>query len=268
METAVLQKLGLNENEVKIYITLLQKGPCIASDIAMLIKLHRTHAYDLLESLVKKGLVSFMIKEGKKYFQAAEPQELDVLLEKKKNEIKEEEKSLSSLISELTKITSTERKKLIASVFQGKPAFQSQLNDIIKTLKKGEEYLVLGFTQKSNETLKYFLPGFTKRRVEKGIKRKAILDIEVKGSEASRQQLQQVRYLPKDYHVPMGIIVYKNKVVLVVIEEDYVSIVIENEKTANNFRKYFELIWNKTHKSHTHLIKTASLKPLKCLSPV
>ena len=82
------------------------------------------------------------------------------------------------------------------------------------------------------------------RRVKAGIKRRAILDIEVKGSEAAKQPLQKVKYLPKDYHVPMGIIVYANKVVLVVIEEDYVSIVIENEKTADNFRKYFELIWN------------------------
>lgn len=246
METAILQKLGLNENEIKIYLLLLQKGPNIASDIAMLTKIHRTHVYDLLEGLAKKSMVSFMTKEGKKYFQSVEPSELNALLERKKEELAEEEKNLLELISGLNKIIPAQRKKLMASVFQGKQAFQSQLNDILKILKKGEEYLVLGFTQTSQDTLKYFLPGFTKRRVAAGIKRKAILDIETRGKEAAKQPLQKVRYLPKNYHIPMGIIIYSNKIILVVIEEDYISIVIENQKTSDSFRKYFNLIWAKS----------------------
>lgn len=248
METKILKKLGLNENEVSIYLALLRKGACIASEIAELTKLHRTHVYDLLESLSRKGVVSFSIKDNKKYFQAVEPIKLEVLLKRKEEELGEDKQELGKLIKELSNLGTESKRKLLASIYEGKQSFMSQLNDIIRTLSKGEEYLVLGFTGKADDTLKYFLPGFGKRRVEKGIRRRVIMDIGLRGSESSKQKLQETRYLPKEYKIPMGIVVYKNIVVLVIIEDDYLSLRIDNNKIADNFRKYFELIWRQARK--------------------
>jgi len=243
METSVLKELGLNDNEIQIYLLLIQKGPLTASTIAELTKLHRTHVYDLLESLTNKAVVAYIIKENKKYFQPVEPKKLDVLLERKQEQLNEDTEKLRKLISDLSSISTTLPKKLIASVYQGKQGFQSQLNDILKTLEKNEEYLVLGFTQKSDDTLKYFLPGFSKRRIKAKIRRRAIMDLDLRDTPTAKQPLQEVKFLPKDLSIPMGIIIYANKVILVIIEEDYISIVIENQKISDNFRNYFELIW-------------------------
>ncbi|MBI2629693.1 hypothetical protein HYW76_01200 [Candidatus Pacearchaeota archaeon] len=246
MESKILKKLGLNDNEINIYLTLLKKGVLSAGEIAKISKLHRTHVYDLLESLAKKGVVSFSSKSDKKYFEAVAPEKLEVLLKKKEEELEEEKKELNNLISELKNITSEEKTKLLASIYLGKQGFMSQLNDILRTLNKGEEYLVMGLTQKADETLKYFLPGFGRRRVEKGIKRKIILDFDLKGKEQTQQKLQQVRYLPKEYKIPMGIIIYDDRIIIVIIEEDYICLRIENKKISNNFRRYFELIWKRS----------------------
>jgi len=248
METAILNKLGLNENEIGIYLQLLKKGSLTASELASILKLHRTHVYDLLESLAKKAVISFTIKENKKYFQAVNPKKLEVLLGKKQEELAENKGQLDKLISELTSLTSEKKTKLLASIYLGKQGFISQLSDILRALKKGEEYLVLGFTQKADESLKYFLPGFAKRRIKQGIKRKVIMDISLKEKEPAKQPLQEARYLPREYSIPMGIIIYKDKVVLVIIEEDYLCLKIENQKIADNFRKYFELIWKRARK--------------------
>lgn len=239
----VLKNLGLNDNEIQIYLFLIQKGPQTASSLAVLSKLHRTHVYDLLESLEKKAVISYIIKENKKFFQAIEPKELTVLLGRKTEELKQDEKKLSELISELNKVAVSTIPKLTASIFQGKPAFQSLLNEIILNLKKGQEYLVLGFTQKSDETLKYFLPGFSKRRVKAGIKRRAIIDADLRNSDASNQPLQEVRFLPSGENIPMGIIIYSDKVILVIIEQDYISIKIENKKISDSFKTYFDQVW-------------------------
>jgi len=248
METNILKELGLNDNEINIYLTLLKTGSMTASEIASSTKLHRTHIYDLLESLIKKGIISFVVKENKKYFEAAEPVKLEALLKEKEETLEKDKKALALLVSELKGISLAPKTKFIASVFQGKSAFISQLNDILRTLKRGEEYLVMGFTQKANETLKYFLPGFTKRRIEKGIQRRAIVDFELKGTTYLEQPLQQIRFFPKGYTIPMGILIYNDRVILVIIEDDYLCLRIENKKVSDNFRKYFGLIWKNAKK--------------------
>ena len=248
MQTEILSKLGLNNNEIQIYLLLLKKGPSKASEIAELTKLHRTHVYDLLESMAKKAIVSFLIQENKKYFQAVSPAKLEVLLSKKQEQIQQDKKQLNTLIKELNQLTTESKTKLLASVFLGKQAFMSQLNGLLRILKKGEEYLVIGFTQKADETLQYFLPAFALRRIKKQVKRKIIMDSSLRGTAQTKQKFQQTRYLPKNHQIPMGIIVYKNKVILVIIEHDYISLKIENQKISDNFRKYFNLIWNQSEK--------------------
>ena len=94
METSILQELGLNEIEVKVYLELIKSESLLASEISSKLNLHRTTSYYILQNLIKKGLVSYIIKSGKKYFIATNPQKL--LEIEKEREIK-----IKSLIPEL-----------------------------------------------------------------------------------------------------------------------------------------------------------------------
>lgn len=245
MNIEILNKLGLNDNEIKVYLNLLKKGPSIASEVAKALKLHRTHIYDLLDVLVKKSIISYAKSEGKRYYQAAEPKKLRILLESKRAEIREYEEKLDGLISDLNNVSVEPRQQLLASIFQGRKGFVALLYEIISTLKRGEEYLVLGFTKPARENLKYSLPSYVKKRVKMGIKRRAIIDDSLRNTEITNQALQKVKFLPKEWYVPMGIIVYKDKVVLVITQDtEQIALRIENKKIAESFKKYFEMLWN------------------------
>jgi sugar-specific transcriptional regulator TrmB len=50
--------MGLTDQQSKIYVFLAKKGAKKASEVAKLLNLPRTHTYNLLNSLQKKGLVS------------------------------------------------------------------------------------------------------------------------------------------------------------------------------------------------------------------
>jgi len=63
-----LEKLGFTLNETKTYLNLLNLGSCLASDLAKKTGLHRRPVYDALNRLIEKGLVSYTIKTGKKYY--------------------------------------------------------------------------------------------------------------------------------------------------------------------------------------------------------
>lgn len=245
METEILKNLGLIENEIKVYLLLLKRGPSLASDIAEEAHLHRTHAYDILHSLVKKSIVSYVIRENRKYFQAVDPEQLDSLLKDQQEQLKKSEDKLKILINELKEISKAHKPSLIASIYEGQRGFKALLEDI---LRRKQDYLVIGYNPAADEFLKYFLPGFYKRRVKAKIKRKAIVDPKFKGgSRIAKQKLQEIRFFK--YNFPMGIIIYGERVVMSIIQETgQIAVVIENQKAADNFRKLFDELWNEAEK--------------------
>ena len=241
MNTKILKRLGLIENEINVYLTLLRKGPSRASDISRDTGIHRTHIYDILETLIKKELAFFAIRENRKYFEAKKPERLMALLKEKEEELKQNELDLSKLILELNKAMAPSKRKIKAFVYQGKKGFKSILNDILRTSK---EYLVIGYSPRADEQLKYFQPGFHKKRIKLGVSRKIIMDSALKKKWISKQKLQETRFLPKDRYIPMGIIIYGIRVVIVTIEEEeFTALVVENDKISDNFRQFFDMLW-------------------------
>ena len=55
---SMLSELGLTQNEIKIYLALLDIGESLAGTIAENSGIHRRNVYDSLERLIKKGFVS------------------------------------------------------------------------------------------------------------------------------------------------------------------------------------------------------------------
>ena len=58
----MLKEFGLTETEEKVYLSLLKQGTSLASDIIKKTQLHRTTIYDVLERLISKGFVSYIIQ--------------------------------------------------------------------------------------------------------------------------------------------------------------------------------------------------------------
>jgi sugar-specific transcriptional regulator TrmB len=239
MDTETLKTLGLIDNEIKVYLHLLRTGPSLASEVAKETKLHRTHCYDILESLIKKSIVSYVIRENRKYFQAINPEQLESLLKDKQEELEQSEIKLKTLIKELQQISEFHKPNLLVSVYEGKKGFKAFLEDI---LRRKQDYLVIGYNPKAEESLKYFLPGFYRRRIKLKIKRKAIVDPIFKKTWVEKQELQEIRFFK--YNFPMGIIIYGERTVLTTIhEKQQTAIVIENKRISDNFKKLFETIW-------------------------
>ena len=84
----VLRDLGLSDKETQVYLTLLSFGQSAVNAIARKAKLNRVTTYDILKYLQEKGLVSYVVKSGVKYFEAAEPQKLLGDLQEKEDKVK------------------------------------------------------------------------------------------------------------------------------------------------------------------------------------
>ena len=63
-----LTKLGLNQNEAKVYLSLLKFGKSDAHQIIKDTKFHKSIVYDNLDKLINKGLVTYIIDGKKRIF--------------------------------------------------------------------------------------------------------------------------------------------------------------------------------------------------------
>ena len=84
-----LNSLGLTNTESRLYLVLLQIGESTAVQLAKEIGIHRRSIYDNIAILIKKGLVSYKLKNNVKYFEAVNPIALQGFLDEKKSTLNE-----------------------------------------------------------------------------------------------------------------------------------------------------------------------------------
>lgn len=94
-----LKDFGLNSYEAKIWVSLLSRGISSAGELSDISSVPRSRAYDVLESLEKKGFIIMKIGKPIKYI-AVKPQEV---IERVKKKVKEDAEMHAKLIDDLKK---------------------------------------------------------------------------------------------------------------------------------------------------------------------
>src|SRR3989344_1268060 len=101
MDTRLLEDIVLTKSEVSVYLALLDLGSSSTGKIVDKSQVSSSKIYEILDRLMQKGLVSFVIKEGVKHFEAAPPDRILDYAEEKEKEMKQQKEGLKSLIPEL-----------------------------------------------------------------------------------------------------------------------------------------------------------------------
>jgi sugar-specific transcriptional regulator TrmB len=240
MDRAIAENLGLTYAEAKTYLRLLELGPSNAGAIVKKVGLHRGSTYAILHRLIEKGLVSYIKQEKKTVFVAQEPDRLLEIL-------KEKQQQISLIVPELKRIKSTIHTDLAATIYSGKKAIESVLDEMLAELKGNGEYYDFGVSKLLKEALGgYFLIFHTKRK-RWGVKAKVIFDEEVrKNGEMLTIYQAERRFFPKKYFAITDTIIFKDRVILFICtSEPPLAIVIRNQPTANSYRNLFDFMWTK-----------------------
>ncbi|MBL7170272.1 MAG: TrmB family transcriptional regulator [Candidatus Aenigmarchaeota archaeon] len=236
-----LREYGLSEKEVDVYLDCLILGSSTVNKISEKCKLPRSTVYDVVNSLIKKGLVGQVIKNNKRYFETADPSKLLDILEEKRERI---EKILPQL-KNLQKLTI---KKPKVALYEGKEGIKSIFDDIIKTKEK---LLVIGNFKVFSDFYKYFSKYFIKHRIKEGIEvdiicEKSPISIDMKSRD--KEELRRTRFYKKMEDHVSECYVYGNKIALVTLSENQpVGVIIENPNIAKLQRMLFKNLWKKSN---------------------
>lgn len=241
MDEKLLQEIGLTNSEINVYTAMLKSGSIKVGDLMKQVNLHRSRVYEAINRLAEKGLVSYVIKNNIKFFEAADPERLLTYIEEQKERLDEKEKSIQKIIPELKKQIPSFLPHAEAHVFAGKEGFKTIRKDVLK--QKQDLYLI-GAVGKEDKFLKYFFPNFNKLRIKNKIRWKVLYDAEVKGKPITKLDLMETKFLPKEYSSPAVINIYSDRVVNVLWKEDNpICFMIINKEIADSYRKWFELLW-------------------------
>jgi len=246
MDEFILQKAGLSINEIKTYKALLETGSCTAGRITDKSRIHRRACYDSLSRLIEKGLVSFIVKNSIKHYQAANPERIITYIEEKELELERTKGEVRKIIPELNKAIKNAESELDAEIFIGKEGSKTITDNILRQRK---EWLSIGSTGKGQAIMPYYMKHFGEKRIKIGIKRKVII-ADTKEShelikELKKQGLAEIRYLPKKIKQVSTIWVYGEYVVIIMVStEKPLFFQIKNKEIAGSFKEYFEWLWN------------------------
>ena len=171
METSILNRMGLAVSEIKVYFALLELETSTVGPIIKKSKVPDSKIYSILEKLKQKGLVSFVIKNNVKHFQASDPKNLVRLLDEKEKEIEDQKKELEEkIIPQIEKRRKLTEDKQEAVVYESLDGIRTALNFLLDSLKKGEEYQVFLLREELKEkSIMRFFRQHHKNRIKRGI---------------------------------------------------------------------------------------------------
>jgi sugar-specific transcriptional regulator TrmB len=241
MDSQDLEKLGLNRNEARVYLSLLTLGRASAADVVKHVGTHRNIVYDNLEKLIEKGLVSFLSEGTKRIFIAEDPQAILDFLQAKKESIGREELVAKSLLPDINKLLSVTRSKQDAYLFRGVKGMKKVLGMALES----KEYFCIGVTNASVELLgDSFWKNFNAKVDERKITERLLLNADFENPGIIKQtKLRKQRVLPAQMSQVTEMMVFGEKVAIFVYSGVPIVVLIEDKHIAADFRKQFDVLW-------------------------
>jgi len=229
MEELKEKKAGLTGNESKVYLELLKHNELSANELSKKISTDRTLTYTILNHLIEKGLVSYIIKQNKKFFKAEKPENL-------LNPIKKKEFFVKDLITNLNKIQKQAPSFYEVKVLEGKQGLRTLFNLIFKN----KSFFSFGGTGRAYEQI-YEMQALVKTLNKKEFFGKMILQEKYRGHEVTKQKIIQTKYSATKSEATTTI--FGDYVSIHLLTQKPLIILIKNKEISKSYKNHFESLW-------------------------
>lgn len=245
MYEEILSEIGLTKSEISVYFALLDLGTSTTGPIIEKAKISSGKAYIILDKLTQKGLVTYVLRSGRKYYQAKDPERLFDYLKEKEDEIKEKETKLREILPNLKARYEGQKSQPLAEIFEGYKGFLTFYELILKEMKRGDTIYVLGVSLGALSKFNAYLLDWNKRRISLGIGMKILYNNDAKplGKHREKMKLTEVRYMSKEIETPAWIDIFGDYVATINTQGNNVLFLIKDKNSAESYRKYFEALW-------------------------
>lgn len=240
----ILEQIGLTNSESKVYMALIELGLSTTGKIIEKSNIASSKIYEILEKLMQKGLVSSIVKEGVKHFEATSPRRILDYINEKEEEIEKQKIAIEKLIPELELKQQMITEKSEVTVYKGIKGVETAFYESLKYMKKGETLEVIGVGL-IDEHKKRIFSRFNKLRAEKGVNMKIVFNEQSKNERIEEfKEMDLVEYRFTQEMTPAAIDIFKDRVLMFPQSKEPIAIVMENKEIAESFRVQFKKLWD------------------------
>jgi len=228
---------NLTENEFNAYIGLLTYGESKVNNLAKYTGIFRTNLYDVLESLIRKGLINYKKISGIKVFSAVKPSILEDIMSLRQKQIIEAVKEMENIHNQ--------RVESGVEYYEGKRGVLSIFNDI---LNNGEDFLIYGNYELSNKTIRDLPIKLRDKRLKKGMIAKVLIDPTEENFYRSKiyKKLTEIRFNEKMKEFSTVTFIYGDCVATFTQSEQIIGVIVKNKEINQKERIIFEEFWKKS----------------------
>lgn len=244
-----LKKLGLEEKEVKVYLSLLEQGVQTPLGLSRNTSINRTTIYRVLEKLKEKGLIEEILDQKSTRYQVSDPQKLNLIISESLERLQEVKKLLPNLIENLNRFKKNQPFPTKIIFFRGRSGIQQLLWNTLRVVK-GSEQVGYGYLDWNDTAGEKFAEKLRQKYVEKGIK---ALEIQNEILEDDKFTTNKV-YLDKYYRcriIPKSEIEFNHDTYIYndvfafchIYKGELFGVEIHNKEIAKTQRQIFYQLW-------------------------
>ncbi len=240
-----LQDFGLSDKEAQVYVALLAVDNDSVLDLAKKTKINRTTIYLVLESLMKKGLVSEAQLAKKTHYQAESPERLETYIERQKVVLEEQSKKVKDLIPQLKSVQRESGERPVVKYFEGREGIISSMEDFFGPKDEPIDTAYFIYPRHMIEGLFDLgvLSNLRKKRLDKKVPSKALYTYK-NGLLQSESGTERIKIDEDKYPLSCDIAVYKNRVKINILKGKLGGISIESQEFADTIKSLFKLAFD------------------------
>lgn len=238
----ILQQIGLNSNEAKVYLAALKLGTQDVSMIARETGISRYDVIMIISELLERGFMSkFAFR--KDFFTAEPPEIVAKTLEGSGHLSQARLRAFKKMLPQFQAFMNPALIRPEISFYEGKEGIITAYED---TLTSKTDILAVASIDDAESTFPRYVPRYYQRRKAAGILVKAIFpDTPMARARHKKDQkeLRISRLVPKEhYHFTIEMNIYDDKVAYFSLREQ-LAVIIKSPGIAESMRNVFDLCW-------------------------
>lgn len=249
-----LEKLGLTEKEARVYCALLELGSASTKEIAAKVTIGRPATYLVLEALTKRGLANSIEEAGTIIFTAEHPKQLELILQRSRAKLAEQEVILHDLEPELAGLFHHASNQPAVKIYTGTDGFLAMDKDSFRHRRRGKTAYsftaldLLGTYQSKTNSNHY---------AEKRMHFREPLQVIYTHKDGPQpgatdaKLMREARFVPRNKYPFEGSIVIRPWYGLRIFShrrEQFLGITIASKELAKTMESIFKLVWDSLEK--------------------
>lgn len=240
-----LEKLGLSDKEIKIYLALLSTGPTAIRKIGEKANINRGTTYELLKKLQAVGLVSYFHKGKRQHFVAENPRVIANIISRKKTEIGEAENNLEKIMTELSSLSVGLKNQPVIKFYENYSGIRTILEDVLDSTAHLPKKEYVAYSSSNIRPYLYnpnAFPDFTEKRISKKIHVRTIAI----GPGGNTSGDDERKWITKKEGAPTYTLLYAGKVAMISLSPENIphGLIIEDEGLYKTQILIFNSLWN------------------------